>query len=164
MKFPQTFVSYHGCGNCYLDGTNQLVTKNKLFFMPTHDPFWKRPKDSCNRIARSTTSKLKVKPMASRSYRKKYFRFVRSVEAKNYEYLQWSSESSSDDESNSYSSDNDSTTTNTEQKLPDNKLTGENLITVENTIQNSDISNKKETPDNKYQNDTCIHVVVIIHN
>ena len=42
MKFPQTFVSYHGCGNCYLDGTNQLVTKNKLFFMPTHDPFWKR--------------------------------------------------------------------------------------------------------------------------
>ena len=31
MKFPQTFVSYHGCGNCYLDGTNQLVTKNKLF-------------------------------------------------------------------------------------------------------------------------------------
>ena len=87
--------------------------------------------------------------MASRSYRKKYFRFVKSVKPKNYEYLQWSSESSCDDESNSYSSDNDSTTTNTEQKLPDNKLTGENLIIAENTIQNSDISNKKETPDNK---------------
>ena len=149
MKFSQTFVSYHGCSNCYLDGTNQLVAKNKLRFMPTHNPFWKRPKDSCTRIARSTRSKLKIKSMADRSYCKKYFRFVKIVEPKKYEYLQWSLESSWDNESNGYSSDNDSTTTNTEQKLPDNKLTGENLIIVENTIQNSDISNKKEIPDNK---------------
>ena len=114
--------------------------------MPTENPFWKKPIDSYNRIAKSTSAQLKSKALADRNYCKKYFRFVKSVNPKNSEYL---TGYSTDDESNSYDSDSDSTTTNTEQKLPDNELTGENLVAVEGSIQNSDISNKKETPDNK---------------
>ena len=26
-KFLQTFVAYHGCGNCYQDGTNKIDKK-----------------------------------------------------------------------------------------------------------------------------------------
>ena len=84
MKFSQTFVTYYGCGNCYLDGTNQLVDNNKICFMPTHNPFWKRPKDSYNRISKSTRTQIKSKPFANRSYCKKYFNFVKIVESKNY--------------------------------------------------------------------------------
>ena len=30
MKFSQKFVTYHGCGNCYLDGTNKLEQPNNV--------------------------------------------------------------------------------------------------------------------------------------
>ena len=39
MKFSQKFVTYHGCGNCYLDGTNKLEQPNNRCFAPTYNPF-----------------------------------------------------------------------------------------------------------------------------
>ena len=41
-KFPQTFVACHGCGNCYQDGTNKIVPKNRTCIMQTYNPFWKK--------------------------------------------------------------------------------------------------------------------------
>ena len=32
MKFSQKFVTYHGCGNSYVDGTNQIKEPNNMFF------------------------------------------------------------------------------------------------------------------------------------
>ena len=45
MKFSQTFVTYHGCGYCYVDGTNLLQGTTRCFF-PIHNPFWKEPCDA----------------------------------------------------------------------------------------------------------------------
>ena len=52
MKFSQKSVTYHGCGSCYLDDANIIESKSKLCFFPTHEPFWKDPKDVSNKIAK----------------------------------------------------------------------------------------------------------------
>ena len=57
MKFSQTFVTYHGCGYCYVDGTNLLQGTTRCFF-PIHNPFWKEPCDTSNRISKSTRNQL----------------------------------------------------------------------------------------------------------
>ena len=57
---------YHGCGRCYLDGTNELIADNEGCTMPTNNPFWKKPEDSYNRISKSTRSKLKKRHMQLR--------------------------------------------------------------------------------------------------
>ena len=62
MKFL-AIALYHGCGRCYLDGTNKLIAGNKGCTLPTNNPFWKRPEDSSNRISKSTRSKLKKRHM-----------------------------------------------------------------------------------------------------
>ena len=41
-KFSQKFVAYHGSGNCYQDGTNKIVPKNRRCIMQTYNPFWKK--------------------------------------------------------------------------------------------------------------------------
>ena len=61
MKFSQSFILYHSCGRCYLDGTNKLIANKKGCKMPTNNLFWKRPGDSFNRILKSTRSKFKEK-------------------------------------------------------------------------------------------------------
>ena len=38
--------------------------------MPTCDPFWKKPVDTFNKIAKSTRSQIKNKPKANRGYMK----------------------------------------------------------------------------------------------
>ena len=58
MKFSQTFVTYHGCGTCYIDGTNVLEGTTTKCFFPIHNPFWKEPCDTSNRIAYSTRNQL----------------------------------------------------------------------------------------------------------
>ena len=50
---------YHGCGRCYLDGTNELIAENEGCTMLTNNPFWRKPEDSYNRISKSTRSKFK---------------------------------------------------------------------------------------------------------
>ena len=59
-NYSQTFVQYHGCGNSYLDGTNMLTETGRCA-TPTYNPFWKRPIESSNKIAKSTRNKLKIK-------------------------------------------------------------------------------------------------------
>ena len=48
MKFSQKFFTYHGCGLCYVDGTNLIQSKSRSCFFPTHEPFWKDPRDNSN--------------------------------------------------------------------------------------------------------------------
>ena len=35
-KFSQNFVVYHGCGNCYHDGTNKILNKYRKCIFPTY--------------------------------------------------------------------------------------------------------------------------------
>ena len=129
-NFSQTFVTYHGCGKCYLDGTDELLG-NRNCVMPTNNP-----EDTCNKIAKSTRTQLKIKARANRSYVIKYLRFKEVLEENKFEN---ESDYSTGDESNGYNSDNESISgnaTETEQNLTDNELTGENLIIDENTDNN----------------------------
>ena len=82
MKFSQTFVTYHGCGYCYVDGTNILQGTTRCFF-PIHNPFWKEPCDASNRIAKSTRNQLQKKSIATRSYCKEYFKYIRKYKKSN---------------------------------------------------------------------------------
>ena len=41
VNISQTFVTYHGCGNGYYDGTRNFFPKNRKCIKPTYDPFWK---------------------------------------------------------------------------------------------------------------------------
>ena len=135
-KFSQTFFSYHGCGKCYLDGTNTLVPIGRKCVMQTNNPFWKNPIDTNSKIAKSTRTQLKIKARANRSYVIKYLRFKKALEENKFGD---ESDYSTGDESNSYNSDNESISgnaTETEQNLTDNELTGENLIIDENTDNN----------------------------
>ena len=156
----------------------QIKQKNQI---TCFSPIWKRPEDSNNKIAKSTRNQLKWKSHANRSYCRKYFNYLNLINQKNYKFdFSWKPEFSdySTDESNSYSSDNDansdsdndtfqivnsiqpvifkqmfnnSITDNTEQNSPNNKLTGENLVIIEDNDQKSVTSNEKETPNNKQQ-------------
>ena len=158
-SFSQTFVNYHGCGNCYLDGTNQIITKGKRCLTPRNNPFWKRPIDTTNKKAKSTRSQLKFKIMATRIYAKKYYKYLRNLQENRSDNAQWSSDYSkddnysTDDESKGYISDNESLTSNSEQISSNNELTGKNLIIDEDTISISNIKNNQETPNNKETND-----------
>ena len=157
---------YHGCGRCYLDGTNELIADNEGCTMPTNNPFWKKPEDSYNRISKSTRSKLKKKTYATSTYCKKYFSYLKSINSKDYKF--WSTYESD------YSSDEDSPSdveSNLSDKLPDNNKvnvisiynTGEDLVIVEDTVQdpikqeNPDISDISDNiPNNKITNNKLI--------
>ena len=159
-NFSQTFVSYHGCGKCYLDGTNALVPIGRKCVMQTNNPFWKNPIDTNSKIAKSTRTQLKIKARANRSYVIKYLRFKKALEENKFGD---ESDYSTGDESNSYNSDNESISgnaTETEQNLTDNELTGENLIIDENTMQTSDIKNNEQTPRNKETNNKILPEVM----
>ena len=53
VNISQTFVTYHGCGNGYLDGTRKIVPKNRKCIRATHYPFWKKAIDVRNSINKS---------------------------------------------------------------------------------------------------------------
>ena len=48
--FSQNFVPYQGCGSWYHDGTNKIVSKNRRYICPTHEPFCKNPNDVRNKV------------------------------------------------------------------------------------------------------------------
>ena len=80
MKFSQNFIAYHGCGKCYLDGTNEIAyygCSNKTF-----NPFWKNPIEVNNKISKSTRSQLKKKPQATRKYLRKCFNYLHYLKNK----------------------------------------------------------------------------------
>ena len=158
----QTFVRYHGCCHCYLDGTNKLVLKGRKCIMPTNNSFWKNSVDTSNKIAKSTRMQLKIKAKANRSYVKRYLKFLKAFQENKFEGGSWSTDYNTDDESNGYNSDNETISgnaTETEQNLTDNEVTGENLIIDENTDNNyiherslmcsCTSKNNEQTPKNK---------------
>ena len=98
-NFSQTFISYHGCGHCYLDGTNKLVPKNRKCIMLTNNPFWKNPIDTSNKIAKSMRTQLKIKAKENRSYVKRYLKFAKALQGNKFEDY---SDYRTDDESNGY--------------------------------------------------------------
>ena len=124
----QRFVVYHGCGNNYMDGTRNIVPKNRRCIAPTYYPFWKKPIDVRNKV--ETRAQLKVKAKATRNYQKRYMRFVDVFSKDSF---------SSDD----FSSDEESlanNASNTEQSFSSDdeiywtiKHTGEKLVIDENT-------------------------------
>ena len=80
MKFSQNFIAYHGCGKCYLDGTNEIAyfgCSNKTF-----NPFWKKPIGANNKISKSTRFQVKKKLQATRKYIRKYFNYLLYLENK----------------------------------------------------------------------------------
>ena len=112
-KFSQTFVAYHSCGNCYQDGTNKIVPKNRRCIMQTYNPFWKKPIDVHNRV--ETRAQLKIETKASRKFQRRYQKWVDSLTSDDWE-----------SDSDSESSDTDISLANnaseTEQNLSDDKL------------------------------------------
>ena len=124
----QTFVTYHGCGYCYIDGTSKIVPKGRRCINPTHNPFWKNLVYVRNKV--QTRAQIKSKVKADRNFVRRYQKYLR-VFSKSKDYFSSNYSSTSEDES-----DNESTTCNasvTEHNVSDTELnTGENLIINEN--------------------------------
>ena len=76
--FSQNFITYHCCGNCYLDSINAIAKFGCE--KSTNNPFWKRPIDVTNKIAKSTRSKIDNKTCATRNYVKKCFQYLKVLE------------------------------------------------------------------------------------
>ena len=131
-NITQTFVTYHGCGNCYVDGANKIVPKGRRCINPTHNPFWENLVDVRNKV--QTRAQIKSKVKTDKNFVRRYQKHLRVFSESN-DYF------SSDDFSSNYSStsegesDNESTTCNssTEHNVSDTEVnTGENLIIDEN--------------------------------
>ena len=69
VNISQTFVTYHGFGNGYLDGTRKIVPKNRKYIRATRYPFWKKRIDVRNRV--ETRAQIKLKPKATKDYMKR---------------------------------------------------------------------------------------------
>lgn len=79
----QTFVTYHGCGNFYIDGTNKIVPKGKRCIKPTYNPFWKNLINVGNRV--QTIAQIKSKPKANINFVQRYQEYLRVFStSKNY--------------------------------------------------------------------------------
>ena len=74
-NITQTFVTYHGCGNCYIDGTNKIVPKGRRCINPTHNPFWKNLVDVRNKV--QTRAQIKSKVKADRNFVLRYQNYLR---------------------------------------------------------------------------------------
>ena len=132
-NITQTFITYHGCGYCYIDETNKIVPKGRRCINLTHNLFWKNRVDVRNKV--QTRAQIKSKVKADRNFVRRYQKYLR-VFLKSKDYF------SSDHFSSNYSStsedesDNESTTCNasvTEHDVSDTELnTGKNLIIDEN--------------------------------
>ena len=67
-NITQTFVTHQGCGNCYIDGTNEIVPKGRRCIKSTYNPFCKKLIDVLNRV--QTGAQIKLKPKANISFYK----------------------------------------------------------------------------------------------
>ena len=140
VNISQTFVTYHCCGNGYVNGTRKIVPKNRKCIRVTNYPFWKKPIEVRNRV--ETRAQMKLKPKTTKDYVKRYMHYL-NVFSK--EYFSSDENLTSDDESNTETSDEESiagNASNTEQNLssedetinPNTSTTGEDLIIDENTV------------------------------
>ena len=64
-----------------------LLETGEKCFLEAYDPCWKKPFNSCNKIAKSTRNKLKTKARVDASYMRKYFKSIKnySVNCSDYE-------------------------------------------------------------------------------
>ena len=166
FNFSQTFVVYHGCGNCYLDGTRKVLPKNRKCVRPTHYPFWKKPIDVRNRV--ETRAQISLKPKATRDYVKRYMHYL-NVFSK--EYFSSDDNLTSDDESiTGNASDTEQNLSSEDETIISNTLnTGEDLIIDENTETTIEPNNTTQTssksdtqnPDNKNEtNNQAIPLII----
>ena len=154
VNISQTFVVYHGCGKNYLDGTREIVLKNRKCIRPTYYPFWKKPIDVRNRV--ETRAQISLKPKATRDYVKRYMHYL-NVFSK--EYFSSDDNLTSDDESiTGNASDTEQNLSSEDETIISNTLnTGEDLIIDENTETTIELNNTTQTssisdtqnPDNK---------------
>ena len=160
-RFSQTFVKYHGCGNCYLDETNMLIETGRKCVLVTNKPFWKRPIDSNNKIAKSTRNKLKTKPRANISYMKKHAKFVKNFSKQKYYDTYFSGDNESLD---NYSESSDSDTE-SRSNIADNESTTGDTSETEQTLTDSEL-NKSESEQNSTKQNTgeTLVIDVIIYN
>ena len=163
VNISQTFVTYHSCGNGYLNGTKKNSSKNRKCIRETHYPFWKKPIDVRNRV--ETRAQMKLKPKATKHYVKRYMHYLNLFSK---EYFSSDENVTAEDESIAGNASN------TEQNLfsddetinPNISTNAEDLIIDENTVHKhehplscsctqihsiSDIQNQNGTknPDNK---------------
>ena len=154
VNISQTFVFYHGCGKNYIDGTREIVPKNRKCIRPTYYPFWKKPIDVRNRV--ETRAQISLKPKATRDYVKRYMHYL-NVFSK--EYFSSDDNLTSDDESiTGNASDTEQNLSSEDETIISNTLnTGEDLIIDENTETTIELNNTTQTssisdtqnPDNK---------------
>ena len=82
-NITQTFVTYHGSGNCYIDGTNKTVPKGRHCIKRTYNPFWKNLINVRNRV--QTRAQIKSKPKTNRNFVRRYQKYLRVFStSKNY--------------------------------------------------------------------------------
>ena len=82
-NITQTFVTHQGCGNCYIDGTNEIVPKGRRCIKSTYNPFCKTLIDVLNRV--QTGVQIKLKPKANRNFVRRYQKYLRVFStSKNY--------------------------------------------------------------------------------
>ena len=149
-NYSQTFVKYHGCGNCYIDGTNMLIETGRKCIAATNNPFWKRPIDSNSKIVKSTRNELKIKSRADRSYMLKYAKFVKNCHKNEY-YDPY------------FSDDNESSDTDSEiSDIASNESTAGNATETEQTLTDSEL-NKPETEENSMNLNTGDTLVIVIN-
>ena len=118
-KFSQKFVAYHGCGNCYQDGPNKIVPKNRRCIMQTYHPFLKKTMDVRNRV--EARAKFKIKTKANIKFQCRYRKWVDSLTSDDWDFTSdWESYSDSESSDTDISLANNASET--EQNLSDNKL------------------------------------------
>ena len=173
VNISQTFVTYHGSGNGYLDEIRRIVQKNRKCIRATHYPFRKKPIDVRNRV--ETRAQIKLKPKATKGSLKRYMHYLNHFSK---EYFSLDENLTSDNESNTETSDEESIAGNasdaeqnlsSEDEKPHTSTTGEDLILDEITahehehplscsctqthsisdIRNPDNKNNTQNPDNK---------------
>ena len=140
-RFSQTFVACHGCGNCYQDGTNKIVPKNRRCIQQTYNPFWKKPGDVRNKV--ETRAQLKIKTKASRNFQRRYFKWLKMLDSEEWDRDIWESGTDSDTDLEIWESDSDTDISlannaqKTEQKLSDEETKGKLVDTKINIVNSS---------------------------
>ena len=100
-SFTQHFITYHGCGKCYLHGTNEIAKFGCA--NPTFNPFWKKQIHANNKISKSTRSRINNKTLTTRKYVKKYFHYLKGIENnKDTQWLDYSTDYAESDSSTDY--------------------------------------------------------------
>ena len=141
-KFSQTFVAYHGCGNCHYDGTSKIISKGRKCIMWTYNLFWKIPIDVYNKV--ETRGQLKINTKANRKYQLRYEKWANLYSKGSFASSDFDSVSDSD--SNYSNSGNESLANNasgTEQMLSDDEINGKLVINeIKETEQNLSLNPK----------------------